>query len=54
MPGEEAYAEASFTMHEGMEGPHFFILPIQSNDPREPNKLIKIKADFVDPGALEN
>jgi len=54
MPGEEAYAEASFTMHEGMEGPHLFILPIQSNDPREPNKLIKIKADFVNPGKLQN
>jgi hypothetical protein len=47
-PGEEVYAEASFTMHEGMDGPHFFVLPLQTNDPREPNKLIKIRANFVD------
>lgn len=49
MPGEEAYADASFTMHEGMAGPHFIVLPIVTNDPREPNKFVKIRANFVDP-----
>ena len=48
-PGEEAVAEVSFTMHKGMDGPHLFVLPIRTNDPREPNTLIKIKANFSDP-----
>ena len=53
MPGEEAYADASFTMHEGMAGPHLFVLPLKTNDPREPHKIIKIRANFVGPKKAE-
>lgn len=49
MPGEEASIKASFTMHEGMEGPHLIVLPLITNDPKEPHKFVRIKVDFVNP-----
>lgn len=33
-------------MHEGMEGPHLFVITIKSNDPVEPQKQISVKGDF--------
>jgi hypothetical protein len=33
-------------MHEGMEGPHLFVITIASNDPTTPQKQVQVKADF--------
>lgn len=33
-------------MHEGMEGPHLFIITIKSNDPVAPQQQISVRADF--------
>ncbi len=33
-------------MHEGMEGPHLFIITIKSNDPTAPEKQVQLKGDF--------
>jgi hypothetical protein len=33
-------------MSEGMDGPHLFVITIKSNDPVEPQKQIRVKADF--------
>lgn len=35
-------------MHEGMGGPHHFVIIVRSNDPREPEKELSLKADFGD------
>ena len=33
-------------MHEGMDGPHLFLITIRTNDPVEPEKQITLKGDF--------
>lgn len=46
-PGEEATVSLSFSMHEGMDGPHDFRLHINTNDPDEPEKTITILSNWV-------
>ena len=35
-------------MHEGMGGPHHFLITIRSNDPLEPEKILSLRAYFGD------
>lgn len=34
-------------MHEGMAGPHTFKVPVKTNDPVEPVKVITVKSNWV-------
>ena len=33
-------------MHDGMGGPHYFVMTVKSNDPMQPSKELHIKAKF--------
>ena len=46
-PGESTTVTVSFTMHEGMDGPHHFVIPLKTNDKMEPEQTVAAKADFV-------
>ncbi len=46
-PGDEALVQLSFSMHEGMDGPHDFRLHIRSTDPAQPESEITILSDWV-------
>jgi len=46
-PGDEALVRLSFSMHEGMDGPHDFRLHIRSTDPAQPESEITILSDWV-------
>jgi hypothetical protein len=35
-PGGQAVLSMDYTMHPGMEGPHRFVIHVQTNDPDEP------------------
>ena len=35
-------------MHEGMAGPHNFGITVKTNDKVEPEKVVNVKADYVD------
>ena len=39
----------AFTMHEGMGGPHHFVIVLRTNDPSQPEKRLSVKANFVPP-----
>jgi hypothetical protein len=47
-PGEETTVSMSFSMHEGMDGPHDFRLHLRTNDPQEPEKELKVLSDWGD------
>ena len=46
-PGDEALVRLSFSMHEGMDGPHDFRLHIRSTDPAQPETEITILSNWV-------
>ncbi|MBI4299847.1 MAG: hypothetical protein HY677_01835 [Chloroflexi bacterium] len=46
-PGRSATLTAPFTMHEGMGGPHTFEIHVFSDDTRQPEKKLYVKAEFV-------
>ncbi len=46
-PGETAQVSLSFSMHEGMDGPHDFRVKIRSNDPVEPEQEVVILSNWV-------
>ena len=39
--------DISFTMTQGMEGPHHFLILLETNDPRKRSVELHIKADFI-------
>ena len=45
-PGQATELFAKFTMPEGMGGPHLFVIRLKTNDPMEPEKLLRIKSDW--------
>ena len=47
-PGESGTASTSMMMHKGMAGPHLFEAVIKSNDPKQPEARLRIKANFVE------
>ncbi len=36
-----------FMMHEGMDGPHLFEVPVQTNDPKQQLVKLEIKSNWV-------
>jgi hypothetical protein len=36
-----------FTMHAGMEGPHDFRVALQTNDPSQPQKELRVLSNWV-------
>jgi hypothetical protein len=46
-PGQSTTVSAAFTMHEGMGGPHLFLVKIKSNDGLEPERTLRIRSDWV-------
>jgi hypothetical protein len=45
-PGQSTDISVSFTMHDGMGGPHQFDLVVNSNDPVEPAQAVSVLAEF--------
>jgi len=45
-PGASTTISASFTMHDGMGGPHQFDLVVNTNDPVEPAQTASVLAEF--------
>jgi hypothetical protein len=43
-PGQETEVSTEFTMHAGMGGPHLFAIHLQTNDPAEREKALKIRS----------
>jgi hypothetical protein len=43
-PGQETEVSTEFTMHEGMGGPHLFAIHIQTNDPIQRERVLKIRS----------
>jgi hypothetical protein len=34
-------------MHAGMGGPHLFLVHVKSNDPVEPERVLKIRSNWI-------
>jgi hypothetical protein len=43
-PGKETEVSAEFTMHEGMGGPHLFLIRLMTNDAVEPQRVLRIRS----------
>jgi hypothetical protein len=43
-PGKETEVWTQFTMHEGMGGPHLFLIRLKSNDAVQPERILKIRS----------
>ena len=43
-PGRETEVSTEFTMHEGMGGPHLFVIRLRTNDAVEPERVLKIRS----------
>jgi hypothetical protein len=46
-PGEKAEVKMTYTMHEGMDGPHEFRIHVNTNDPTEPETLLTAYSNWV-------
>lgn len=46
-PGEEATITLTFSMHEGMGGPHHFNIDLRTNDPLEPLKQLTVLSNWI-------
>jgi hypothetical protein len=45
--GESTVVEsAPFTMHEGMDGPHDFAVHLVTNDPANPDLVVRVISDW--------
>jgi hypothetical protein len=47
-PGQETTISLTFMMHAGMEGPHDFRVHVRTNDPQEPDKVLRVLSDWGD------
>lgn len=43
-PGQDTEVSTQFTMHEGMGGPHLFVIRLRTNDAVEAERLLKIRS----------
>jgi hypothetical protein len=43
-PGQETNVSTEFTMHQGMGGPHLFVIRLQTNDRVEPKRELRIRS----------
>lgn len=46
-PGEVAQVSMSFSMHEGMDGPHDFRVKVRSSDVEEPEQEVVILSNWI-------
>ena len=46
-PGESAEVRLSFSMHEGMDGPHDFRVKVFSNDAVEPEQEVRVLSNWI-------
>lgn len=46
-PGESAKVSLSFSMHEGMDGPHDFRVKVRTNDAVEPEQEVVVLSNWV-------
>lgn len=46
-PGEEATVSFTFSMHEGMDGPHHFVLHVRTNDPITNDQLVHVYSNWI-------
>ncbi len=46
-PGQQTTLSMEFTMNAGMDGPHDFRIPLQTNDPSQPSKELVVLSDWV-------
>jgi hypothetical protein len=47
-PGESTVVEStSFTMHEGMDGPHNFAVHLKTNDPGNPDFVVNVLSNWI-------
>jgi hypothetical protein len=47
-PGESTTLQMTFTMHEGMGGPHDFRVHIPNNDPDWGDRTLTVLSDWVE------
>ena len=45
-PGESTTITMQYMMHTGMDGPHDFRLHLKTNDPTQPDKVVKILSNW--------
>jgi len=45
-PGEETEVSTEFTMHQGMGGPHLFVIHLNTNDPVEAKRELRIRSNW--------
>lgn len=48
-PGQETSVNVQFSMHQGMGGPHRFIIKLASNDPVEPTTELTVATTYPMP-----
>jgi hypothetical protein len=46
-PGESTTVSLKFVMHAGMGGQHDFRVHLRSNDPRQPEVVLKVLSNWV-------
>jgi hypothetical protein len=46
-PGEQTTLTMTFTMHEGMDGPHNFRVHIPNTDPEQKEKTLVVLSNWV-------
>jgi hypothetical protein len=47
-PGESTtITSTSFSMHEGMDGPHDFAVHLKTNDPAQPDMVVSVLSNWI-------
>ena len=46
-PGEEAAVSFTFSMHEGMDGPHHFVVHVRTNDPVTNDQFVHVYSNWI-------
>ena len=46
-PGDEATITLHFSMHEGMGGDHEFHIPLETNDPTQPEQTLIVTSNWI-------
>jgi hypothetical protein len=46
-PGRSATLQVEFTMHQGMDGPHDFRIPLMTNDPTQSVAELGVKTNWI-------
>ena len=46
-PGQEATVSFTFSMHEGMDGPHHFLVHVRTNDPVIDDQYVHVTSSWI-------